>query len=337
MRAAIYGSGAMGTILGAYLTRAKVDIVLVNRNKDHVDALNRNGAKIVGEEELIQAVRAVTPLEMSKDYDVIFLTTKQTENEAIAEFLRDKLSKTGVVCTIQNGLPEIKLMDILGTDRVIGAAAVWGATLEKAGVARLTSNPNNMSFQIGSLSQGNKDKLEIIKEILENMCPVSIEDNFIGARFSKLIINATLSGLSTVFGVTFGEVTKNRNMRQLAQSVIKETIDVAKAADIKIMPVQGKDIVKLMYYENNMKKRFANLIIPFVTRKHKNISSGMLYDIQRGAKTEIDAINGVVCEFGRRYSKATPFNDRIVEIVHSIEQKKYVSSIDNLRLFNDLM
>jgi 2-dehydropantoate 2-reductase len=63
----------------------------------------------------------------------------------------------------------------------------------------------------------------------------------------------------------------------------------------------------------------------------------MLYDLQRGRKTEIEAINGVVCEFGEKYSYSTPFNTRIVEIVHDIEDGKLTSSSRNIRLFDDLM
>ena len=44
MRSAIYGAGSLGTVLGAYLSRNGVEIDLINRNRDHVEALNRNGA-----------------------------------------------------------------------------------------------------------------------------------------------------------------------------------------------------------------------------------------------------------------------------------------------------
>ena len=48
MRIALLGAGAMGTIIGAYLTKAGYDVELVYNYKDHVDALNEKGAHIVG-------------------------------------------------------------------------------------------------------------------------------------------------------------------------------------------------------------------------------------------------------------------------------------------------
>ena len=39
MRAAVYGAGALGTVLGAALTRSGADVELVSRDQEHVDAL----------------------------------------------------------------------------------------------------------------------------------------------------------------------------------------------------------------------------------------------------------------------------------------------------------
>ena len=48
MRAAIYGAGSLGTILGAYISKNGGKIELINRNKAHVEALRKNGAKVTG-------------------------------------------------------------------------------------------------------------------------------------------------------------------------------------------------------------------------------------------------------------------------------------------------
>ena len=48
IRTAIYGAGSLGTILGAFISKAGVPVELINRNKAHVEALNANGAKVAG-------------------------------------------------------------------------------------------------------------------------------------------------------------------------------------------------------------------------------------------------------------------------------------------------
>ena len=48
MRIAIYGAGSLGIVLGAYLSKAGLDVTLVNRNAAVVDALRANGAVVTG-------------------------------------------------------------------------------------------------------------------------------------------------------------------------------------------------------------------------------------------------------------------------------------------------
>ena len=65
----------MGTILGAYITKSGGQVDLVNHNAAHVAALKKNGAKVVGTVNFIQAVNAVTTEEMNGKYDCIILLT----------------------------------------------------------------------------------------------------------------------------------------------------------------------------------------------------------------------------------------------------------------------
>ena len=119
---AVYGAGAMGTVLGALLTKTGADVTLITRNQSHVDGLNKNGAKIlckaVGSEMTIP-VYAITPSEITEEYDLIFLMTKQRENEKTANFLLDYLKEDGVLCTTQNGLPEQLLSEIIGEEKML--------------------------------------------------------------------------------------------------------------------------------------------------------------------------------------------------------------------------
>ncbi|MBR2061130.1 MAG: NAD(P)-binding domain-containing protein, partial [Tidjanibacter sp.] len=102
MRVAIYGAGSLGTILGAYISKAGEKIELINRNKAHVEALQSQGAKVVGTVEFTQPVVAYTPAEMSGEYDIIFLMTKQQHNAEVVEMLKGFLAADGVLVTFQN-------------------------------------------------------------------------------------------------------------------------------------------------------------------------------------------------------------------------------------------
>ena len=59
---------------------------------------------------------------------------------------------------------------------------------------------------MGKMDGVSDEQFKMVKDILELMCPVEFEENLIGARWSKLLINATFSGLGTVVGGTFGSI-----------------------------------------------------------------------------------------------------------------------------------
>lgn len=333
MRSAIYGAGSLGTILGAFITQKGGQIDLINRNKAHVEALKTKGATITGTLNFTQEVKAFTPEEMTGIYDIIFLMTKQQFNGEVVSFLKDYLAEDGVIVTLQNGIPELQIGEIIGEDRVLGCTVAWGATLTEAGVCELTSEPDSLSFSLGTLSAKPHKYILEVKKMLEMMGPVDLDANFVGTRWSKLLINSAFSGMSAVLGCTFGEAAKNKESRKIVQALIKECIDVCAAGKIRIEPVQGKDIVKLLDYHNPLKKAIAFFIIPIAIRKHALLKASMLQDIEKGKKTEVDAINGVVSAYGRKLNFPTPMNDKVVEIIHRIEKGELVPSFDNLMLF----
>ena len=333
MRIAIYGAGSLGTILGAFITKAGVSIELINRNKAHIEALKNKGAQVVGTMNFTQPVVAYTPDEMNGTYDILFLMTKQQHNAEVVQMLKGFLAPDGVLVTFQNGLPEVQIAEVLGEERVLGCTVAWGATLQSPGVCELTSEPDALSFSLGSISKQRSKHFDKVKELLEMMGTVEVEENFLGTRWSKLLINAAFSGMSAVLGCTFGEAAGPKESRRIVQALIKECIDVCQVGRIRIEPVQGKDIVKLLNYTNALKRAFSFFIIPIAIRKHAKLKASMLQDLEKGKLTEVDAINGAVSEYGRKVNFPTPMNDKVVEIIHRIEQGELTPNFDNLRYF----
>ena len=333
MRTAIYGAGSLGTILGAFITRGGGQVDLINHNKAHVEALRSKGATVTGTLSFTQTVSAVTDEEISGVYDIIFLMTKQQNNREVVTFLKDYLAPDGVIVTLQNGIPELLIGEIVGPDRVLGCTVAWGATMQGPGVCELTSEPDSLTFSLGSLSETPNPRIQDVKALLELMGPVELDSNFMGTRWSKLLINSAFSGMSAVLGCTFGQAATDKGSRRIVQALIKECIDVCAKGGIRIEPIQGKDVVKLLDYSGPLKKKISFFIIPIAIRKHALLKASMLQDLEKGKKCEVDAINGVVCAYGRKVGLPTPFNDRVVEIIHGIENGLYTPSFDNIKLF----
>ena len=342
-RIAIYGAGAMGTVLGVMLKKGGLDNVdLITRNEAHVKGMREQGATVVCEAdgvELNEKVNAILPSEMQGRYDVIFLMTKQRYNAETLTALLPYLKEDGAVCTTQNGLPELSVAAIVGEKRTYGAATSYGATFIGGGKMALTSKMQAMSIEFGGY-QNDGEKTDLIADILSyagkasgNENFVKKSDNLLGARWSKLAINAAFSGLSVVTGLTFGEVAKRKNTRKLALGILRECMDVAKASGVTLAPMQGHDMEKMLGGRTPFKRFIAYLVLPIAIKKHKKLVSGMLKDVQNGKKCEIDFIDGVVCREGARVGVKTPLCDKIVEIVHGIENGLYEIDYKNTDFF----
>ena len=340
---AIYGAGAMGTVLGTLLTLGGLENVhLITRNKAHVHGLQTKGATLVctaENEKRTSPVKALLPEEMQGTYDVIFLMTKQRDNETVLRSLLPFMHKDTVVCTTQNGLPERSVEEVVGARRTFGGVASFGATFIGEGKVELTSAFLGMRIQVASLS-GDREKETFLQSVLshagkpiQNENFAQIAENLQGARWSKLAINAAFSGLSVVTGLTFGEIAKIKKTRKIALGILRECMSVANAMGVELEPMQGHDMQKLLGGNGFFKTAFALFALPIAMKRHKNLVSGMLKDVQNGKKCEIDYIDGVVVQRGKEAGVETPLCEKVVEIVHGIENGLYETALENVDFF----
>ena len=311
MRICIYGAGAMGFSLGAYLKDSGVESELVTRNAAHVEAMKARG------------YNALLPDGMFGQYDIIFLATKQRENRAIAEFLFPYLKSDGALVTVQNGLPEAGLAEVFGADRVYGCALGWGAELIAPGVVKITSE-GARHLALGAYGKG--DRIEEIASLLRGAFDVTV-GNLMEIRFAKLAINASFSTLSAISGLTFGELSKRH--KKLVLTLIREVISVARAYDCKRLVQNGHDILKLF------SSPFASLILPIAMKKHRGIRSGMLRDLSAGRRCDVDFVAGACVRAGKEKGVYAPCLERAVALVHDIENGLAETAPESLKLLNE--
>jgi 2-dehydropantoate 2-reductase len=326
------GAGSLGTIIGALVSKENREVVLIDANREHVNALNQKGATITGKMDLNVPVKAITPDEMEGIYDIVLFLVKQTYNDVALKQLLPHLGPDSVVCTLQNGVPEDAVAEVVGKERTMGGTVGWGATWIGPGVSMLTSDPAKMTFDLGELDGSIRERTLKVKELLDPIGQTVIVPNLIGIRWTKLLVNATLSGMSAVLGCTFGEVLDNEKALTCAAHIGNEALLIARARGISMEPLQGHDLTALGFRtKKEMVARFP--LYHAIFGPHRLLKASMLQDLEKGRKTEIDAINGEVSKWGARLSIPTPVNDKVVEIVKGIENGKYTYSFSNLEMF----
>jgi len=328
------GAGSMGTLLGACLAQAGMPIDLIDINREHVDALNARGATVKGTVSFNVPVHALTPREMEGKYDLVFLLVKQTQNKTAFEQLRPHLHKESIVCTLQNGIPEPDVAAAFGKKRTLGCAVTWAATFLGPGTVECTASREKWSSKTGSLNGRITEEVKDVMKILSIMCPTEFIDNLMGIRWSKLLINCSFSGMSAALGCTFGEILENKKALKCAQYIAKECIHVTEAQGYEMVPMaQGKSFKALMDFNTEEDRHSTAWIYHELWGSVKSGKASMLQDLEKGLKSEIDAINGVLSKTGKRLGIPTPVNDIVVEIVNAIEKNMLKPCIENLSMF----
>ena len=140
-RCLIWGAGAIGGTLGAYLARAGHDVTLVDTAREHVAAINRSGLTISGPiATFTTSLPAFTPdtLRGGGAWDTIILATKAHHTETAARALLPHLTPAGCVVSAQNGLNELVIAEVVGEARTVGAFVNFGADYLEPGLFAVT-------------------------------------------------------------------------------------------------------------------------------------------------------------------------------------------------------
>lgn len=330
-RIAIMGAGSLGTILGAYLSRKDLDVTLVDVWQEHVDALNTNGAVVKGCVDMKVPVKACTPDSMEGKFDLFIYLTKQTYNETAIPQMISHCHKDSIICTGQNGIPELAIAEKWPAAQVCGATVGWPATFLGPGVSSLTCTEEEamFNFHLGTLEGPTVPWLFEVKTILESMCPVYITEQLMADRWSKVLINASFSGMSTVMNGSFGDAFDNDQSLQCIVRIGREVVMVCRAMNLELPKIFDIDFNTLYNYKTAEEEEHACQIARKLGTGNPGKAS-MLQDLEKGRKCEIAFINGVVSSEARKLNVETPYCDAVVQIVSEIENGNRNLSSRNL-------
>lgn len=329
MRMAIIGAGSLGIYIGALLSRAGRDVTLVAHSKKSADALNQEGAVLTGAIEATIPVIACTPAELRGPYDCAILITKlDASREALAR-LSGHLAPEGFVCTLQNGMPEETVAEVVGGARTTGGVVLVGASRQGPNATRITSKIEMLShaFEIGEMDGSSTPRMAALAENLSAAGGCHVVSNLLDIRWAKLLINASVGAMTAVFGASNAAIVQNDEALALTVRAADEVIRVAHAAGRVLAPLQGREMEPLAIPEGGRPQdRFAlfrEYFLPWGETK-----SSMNQDLTARRRTEVRHLNGYVSAKGRELGVPTPVNDFVARVVMDAETAGRVPDMD---------
>jgi 2-dehydropantoate 2-reductase len=329
MRIAVVGVGSLGTVVGALLSKAGLDVTLVDADRVQVDALNSRGANITGLLELTQPVVAVTPDRMTGGYDLVIYLVKSTYDAVALPQMLPHLDSKSALITLQNGVPEEKVASYIGRERTLGGAVGWAAELVQPGVSRLTSDPAQMTYDIGELDGAVTERIERVKSVLDHAGIANVSDNLTGTRWTKLMFNVAASGVSAALGATAGELMESDKACDAIILIMVESVLTAQALGIKMEPMRSADPAILLEIARADIKN-ARGLLRALTADMRDAKASMLQDLEKGLPCEVDSLNGYLGDMAGRAGVAAPVNQQITGIIRAIQEGSLSCAFSNL-------
>jgi 2-dehydropantoate 2-reductase len=327
LRWTIVGAGAIGGTLGAYMARAGEDVVFVDADRDHVAAMRAHGLTIRGFAETFTVpVQAYAPEEVPGPIEALLLAVKAQHTEPAVRALLDRMAPGSFVVSLQNGLCEDVLRDIVGAERTVGAFVNFSADYLEPGLIHYGSTG---ALYLGELDGRTTPRLQSLERALSHWGPVRLTDNIWGYLWGKMGYANMLFATATVDATMADAIDRHR---PLMAELAAEIYDVAEREGVRVEGFDAFD--PRFFHPRGRDPREVEAAFDRLTawqRTSEKTKSGIWRDLAvRHRPTEVDVQIGRAAAIGARHGLAMPLTRRLVDIIHDLEQGRRSMSWDNL-------
>jgi len=237
-------------------------------------------------------------------YDLVLVLVKSYQTGAVAPVAARSVAAGGLIVTLQNGLGNREaLRAAADATGAAGRVAVGVTSAGATGIGPERVRAGGPGLTVLGLEPATSERVKGVALLfrlagLETETAADI-DRII---WRKLAVNCAINPLTSIHRVPNGRLLDIPAAREIMVAAAREVAAVAAARGIDV----GTDV--------------AALAIEVAERTAGNRSS-MLQDVARGARTEVDAINGAVVREGRRMGVPTPVNARLWRAVARLDQR----------------
>jgi 2-dehydropantoate 2-reductase len=295
MEVLVYGAGALGSLVGGLLARVH-DVTLVGRDP-HMRRIRDDGLHIEGTLEATVHPRALTD-GYHRSAAVALVTTKAYDTDAAARAL--STGEYEVVCSLQNGLTEERLVASLDPPVLAGTTS-YGARLLEPGRVRCTGVG---TVSVGSIAGGESPlAARVVAAFVDAGIETTAATDMPRRRFTKLAVNAGLNGPSALARTTNGETMAGPG-REAATEAAREVARVARAAGISLTETEAVEAL-----ESVADATAAN-------------HSSMRADVDAGRQTEVEALYGAITTRADDHAVSVPTCRTIASLLEAWEASR---------------
>lgn len=325
----VWGAGAMGGSIGAWLIRAGHEVLFVDSDKEHAEAIRENGLSITGPvDEFTVEAYCADPMWLDPGFQTVLLCVKAHHTRAAMEVIAPLLAPDGYVVSVQNGLNEREIARAVGEERTVGCFVNFGADVLEPGVVM---RGNRGAVVVGELDGITTERVQAVHRLFRDFDPDAVlTDNIHGYLWGKLAYGALLFA-TALAEASIADVLASPKHRPTLVALAREVVAVTHAHEIRPEAFDGFDPGSFSTGASD-EVALASLdrLVEF-NRASAKSHSGVWRDLAvRRRKTEVDAQIAPVAEAGRDVGVATPLVSRLVELIHDVEDGRRAQGWETL-------
>jgi 2-dehydropantoate 2-reductase len=325
----VWGAGAIGGSVGAWLKRAGHDITFVDVVPEHVAAIRGEGLRITGPvDQFTVRAPAVTPDQVKGVYSRVFLAVKAHHTRDAVRAITPHLAQDGYVLSLQNGLCENIIMSVVGRDRTMGAFVNFSADWIAPGEIMFGSRG---AVVLGEVTGRMTDRLHALHALMQDFEPNAIVTDAIwGYLWGKLGYGAML--FAQALGQKgIADCLARPELLPVWRALGREAVEVALAERVEPKGFNGFDPAAFMPNAPESAARACVDAMVEFNRPSAKTHSGVWRDLAvRKRRTEVDVQIAPIAEVGARHGIATPTTRKLVDMIHEVEGGVRPMTDDNL-------
>lgn len=316
----IWGSGAIGGTIGAFLRRAGRQVLFVDVVEEHVREIAAGRLRIEGPvAAFTTGGPAVLPAQMQGRHRLILLCVKAHHTEAATRALAPFLAEDGAVVSCQNGLNELVIADIVGRARTIGAFVNFGADYQAPGQILFGVRG---AVVVGELDGATTPRIQALHQTLRLFEPEAVlTDNIFGYLWGKAGYGGILKS-SALTNDTIAEYIEDPRRRPMIIALVQEILSIAAAEGVTPLGFDGFDPGAFQRDD----RAAIDASLAALARYNGNTGkprSGIWRDLAvRRRQTDVTAQLAPVQAAGRRHGIPTPWVDRLVALIQAVETRQ---------------
>ena len=349
-RIAVIGAGAVGGYVGAHMTAAGHDVTLIDPWPDHVEQMQAHGLEIYGmtaEERMTVKVNAmhlteVQNLAKQKPIDIAFVSVKSYDTVWATTMIRQYLSASGCVVSMQNCINEERVAGVVGWGRTLGCIVTGGVGVDlyqpghiRRGYAK---RADITSFYIGEPSGKITRRSQAIAEIMSSVDAAKATDNLWGERWTKLCVNGMRNGVSAATGMGGNARDNHPAVRRVCIQLAGESVLVGQKLGYRLGKVGALPCEMLAQATQGDSAAYAE-IERLMTQGGAGQAArsdyqrpSMAQDMEKGRRTEIEFMNGFIASEAARVGMQAPTHEMLTRQVLRVERGEIPPRPENVLL-----